>query len=298
MAIMIFAKLFSFYLLLSLPVQARVHDYQTARMKSTGGAGVGSILMNEAAVFNPASIAYFQESAIYIQKSDFRPQENSAEIPSRSKTDDNDTYGVIVADGKNGLAGALSYQAQQELPYFRKRFSTGFGHKFNDTSSAGFGYSFTHDYTDKDPKGEKHHQFTVGSTHVVNDNLTIGVAYFDPMATVPEDSRTQIGFQWFIKSFFALMADLGADYRRGMSETLVYRGALQLSFFQDFYIRAGIFDDNALGERGNGVGASWIGPKLQVDLAMKDSRPNGENPKSGVIPSDYTETTMALSYRF
>lgn len=298
MAMMIFAKLISFYILLTLTAHAKVHDYQTARMKSTGGAGVGSILMNEAAVFNPAPIAFFQESAIYLQKSDFRPQENSAEINGRLKSDDNDTFGVIVADGKNGIAGAFSYQSQEEAPFSRKRFSTGFGHKINDTSSAGFGYSFTHDYSNENTKGEKHHQFTAGSSHVVNDNLTLGIVYIDPLATVPEDSRAQFGFQWFIKSFIALMGDLGADYRRGMSETLVYRGAIQLSFFQDFYIRAGLFDDNALGEKGNGVGVSWIGPKLQIDISMKDSKPNGESPKAGVIPSDFTETTMALSYRF
>ncbi len=40
----------------------RVHDFETTRLKSTSGAGVGSILLEEAAVLNPASLSFFSIS--------------------------------------------------------------------------------------------------------------------------------------------------------------------------------------------------------------------------------------------
>ena len=301
---MIFAKIMSFYFLLaSLGLVdsncfARVHDYQTVRMKSTGGAGVGSLLLNETAIFNPAPIAFFKESSIYLDKSDFRPRTDTDSSIGRNTSNDNDTYGVIVADGSRDFAGALSYQQQEEFPFSRKRFSAGFGHKVKDSSSVGFGYRYTHDYSSADPEGTNKHQLIAGASHVLSDNLTMGVLYDDPTAMVKEDSRGYFGLQWFIQSYFAIVGDLGGDFRRGLSETLVYRGAFQFSVLDDFYIRAGIFDDYALGEKGNGIGASWVGPKLEIDLALKSSKPNGKSPKTGVIPSDFTDTSFALSYRF
>ena len=47
---------------------ARVRNFETARLKSTAGAGVGSVLMDESTILNPAPIAFFNVSSVYVAR--------------------------------------------------------------------------------------------------------------------------------------------------------------------------------------------------------------------------------------
>ncbi len=58
-----------FFLLATVTIHnfafARIHEYQTTRTKSVGGGGTGSVLLEESAFLNPASISFFQTSSIF-----------------------------------------------------------------------------------------------------------------------------------------------------------------------------------------------------------------------------------------
>ncbi|MBT3979956.1 MAG: hypothetical protein HOE90_01310 [Bacteriovoracaceae bacterium] len=292
----------SFLLFISGPIHAKVHDFETARLKSTAGSGVGSVLMNEAAILNPASISFFSFTSIYLQKHDLKLKgSGEANKITSQYGKKSDGLGVILADGKNAAKGALSYTIQQEGPYKRKRFSAGLGSMASKTSAVGAGYRYTVDediLLPTEKSKNKYHQFTMGAMHALGESLTVGLLYVDPLGKTPEDSRGYVGGQYFLKRFIALIGDVGADYRRGLSDTLVYRAALQLSFFKDFFVRAGLFDDKAMGERGNGIGISWVGPKLNIDVAMKTTKPNGSSVTTGTLAQKTQETIFGLSYRF
>jgi len=57
----------AFLLLMGHSSWAQIRDFQTARLNSSAGAGVASILCTEAALLNPASCAFFSGSSLSYQ---------------------------------------------------------------------------------------------------------------------------------------------------------------------------------------------------------------------------------------
>ena len=46
------------------------YNFETTRLKSTAGAGVASLLIDESTILNPAPMAFFNLASFYIQRSD------------------------------------------------------------------------------------------------------------------------------------------------------------------------------------------------------------------------------------
>jgi len=87
------------FLLISLNLSANTNfsTVQTTRLKSTGGAGVGSILMEEATFLNPAPIAFYNLSSVYLQKTG-TDNSNLDNSPFRNPESDQMTF--VASDGK------------------------------------------------------------------------------------------------------------------------------------------------------------------------------------------------------
>ncbi len=81
-----FNILFSLILthLLSLTIcHAKIRDFETTRLQSTSGAGVATILVNEASVLNPATIVFVPVSSFYYQNGN-----SKFEVPSPLRSAD------------------------------------------------------------------------------------------------------------------------------------------------------------------------------------------------------------------
>ncbi|MBF0367814.1 MAG: hypothetical protein HQK50_19760, partial [Oligoflexia bacterium] len=59
--------------------QKKIHDFETTYLQSTAGTGVGSLLMDESAILNPASISFFNLSSFYLQRTttDFKDDKST-----------------------------------------------------------------------------------------------------------------------------------------------------------------------------------------------------------------------------
>lgn len=277
---------------------AKVHDFETTRLKSTAGAGVGSILMDESTILNPAPIAFFNVSSIYLQKTkiDITPKDKKL----RSSYPESDLMGIIISDSNKNLSGSLSYQKQKEKYDERERLALSLASPIKGKSSLGLAYRFTKDKDSSDGKiytEDKYHQFLLGVTHAIKSYLTVGMVISQPHKIKALDNFAIVGFQYLFKDMISIMVDSGANYFENLSNTLLLRSALQLKIFQDFFLRFGMFRDRGKGERGNGVGLGWVGPRLVFDLAFKNTTVS-ENLDKKQPNDNIKETSFSLSYRF
>ena len=276
-------------------IRSRVHDYETTRQKSSGGAGVASILVNEATLLNPAPLAFFSNSSFYYQQGKTQyfgeelPPDYSQEFKSR---------GIIIADTKSNLKGALGYQDQQEGPNQRQRLSISLSSSMNKDSALGILYRRTTDQHGSSPE-DKYQQFAIGSTHVINESFSLGAVIVDPLKNKPEDVRAVIGAQYILKDILTLIFDIGGNYSADLAQSIILRGAFQLNFFNNFYLRAGLFEDNALKNKGSGFGLAWIGPKLVLETSFKTTRDFNDHDQNLLDRSlTMKETSLSLSYFF
>lgn len=300
---------FSFLLTASLIVFAmnshsKVREYETTRLKSTGGAGVGSILMNESAILNPAPIAFFSNSSVYYQKESYAYEGGT--ISQRglrnSYEEYSDSQGVIVADTKKHLKGAVAYTKQQEGYDKRERLSASLASVIGEKSSMGFLYrkteDDTYDFQNEDGILQKYEQLVIGVTHLIDESFSLGAVAIDPFQTVNGDTKAILGSQYIYKGILTLMLDIGADYTEDLAASRLYRAAVQFNAFSSFFLRAGVFEDRVLDERGSGFGLAWVGPKLVVEGGVKNINDLGL--KEDEVPSSdrITETSFSLSYFF
>lgn len=291
-----------FLLLVSSQVFARVHDFQTTRLKSTGGAGVGSVLMNESVVLNPAPLAVFNVSAATYQRDKLelknRSQSRNNAPNDFSKTSSNNAF--ILAEGTSKIKGAIGYFDQEEGLDSRKRISTAIASNFSEKTAFGINYKYTQDVSIAEwgNNEKKYHSMAVGISHFIDPSLTLGILVDDPTKTKDKNNLATIGIQYITKDFFTLMVDVGSDYKETLSDKLFYKVGAQLKVLGDFYVRTGVFNDKAKKEKGNGWGLGWIGPRFGAEFAMKNSKPLSD--PSPLLYSGETlkETVFSISYVF
>jgi len=283
----------------SVPVYSRIHQFQSTRLKSTAGAGVASILMDESTILNPAPMAFIQTSSIYLHKSggdiDTTSQDNTHAPKYKS-----DQLGVIISDSSNKICGSLSYFNQNEKHDSRKQFSFSMASTIGKTSAMGVSTKIIKDELSDDginKRKDNRTQFVAGVTHVVNKNFTLGIIANDPLKKSNRDTYGMMGVQYIINDFFAIMYDVGADYSKNLSGGLIQRGAIQMKILSDFYLRAGAFDNKILSEKGNGIGIGWVQPKLVIDLAFLNTTVM-ENELLFQRNEKIKETSFSLSYKF
>ncbi len=280
------------------PAHARVAEFQTTRLKSTGGAGVASFLVDEAPVLNPAPIAFFNMSSFYFQKGGTEVSNTSAantngdNVYNFAKSDD---MAIIASDSKGALKGTLGYIKQSQGDVISKQITGSLSSLVGKRSSMGFSYSLIKDEISGVKESSK--KFNVGVFHAVSPNFSIGMVAVNPFISTKKDTKGLVGLQYVFQDFISLMLDAGADYTKELSETTILRVGTQLKIYNDFFIRFGIFDDKSTKEKGSGAGIGWIQPRLNLEFAIKNTKVL-EDELLNQKKQDLKETSFSVSYRF
>jgi hypothetical protein len=284
------SKLSIFLIMFHFPLLAGAANFETARLFSTAGTGVGSILMDEATILNPAPLAFFNLTSVFVQKSFGNYTSGVDNSPLGGKEAEN--IAAIVSDAKGPLKGSVSFFKQTDGDIVRKRLSLAGAFPFGKKSSIGITARRTND---KHTFGEDtYYQFVIGAFHALNKYFNVGLIIVDPMQKMPEDVKAVVGTQLVYGDMISAMLDFGANWTRPLNETFLYRAAVQFMIFKDLYVRGGFYKDKGLNEKGNGVGAGWVSPKLALEVGMKNSEFSYNDDRV----DKKRETSFSVSYRF
>jgi len=261
--------------LLGQSAYAQIRDFQTSRLMSTAGAGVASILSTEAAILNPAASAFFNGSSFSYQsyRTSLQNKDEVRDTAPDKFPGTNRAQGAFIADHTGPVKGGVAYINQEENHYERERMVLHGAGAIGNATSMGFSYNYIQD---KYPPGVKdqhqiHHQLSAGLTHIIDEDTILGLVVIDPTRTTPGEERAIAGFQYSLADRFMIIGDIGAQYTKAVSEKYLWRGAVQLNIFSDFFLRAGQFYDNIIEQKGTGWGIGWIGPRFGVEFAQKYS---------------------------
>lgn len=258
---------------------AQIREFQTTRLMSTSGAGVGSILSTEAAVLNPAASAFFQGSSFSYQsyQTALKKENDTRNTLSNEFPRSNKSQGTFVADHNGPLKGGVAYLAQDENSFERNRMAMHVGAPMGTTTSMGVSYNYIQDKrpVGSRPRHKVHHQMSLGIIQIVDEKTILGLIIQDPTRTTPGEERAIGGFQYSMTDRFTLIGDIGTQFTQNVSKNYLWRGAVQINIFADFFARAGQFYDNVWEMKGTSWGVSWIGPRLGVEFAQKYSEQFG-----------------------
>lgn len=287
---------FSITLLICFDARSTIRDFETTRLQSTSGAGVASILVNEAAVLNPAPIVFVPVSAFYYQTGGSKLD---TEAPKRTKNfskGSNQMY--LLSDSSSQLKGTFSYQEQSENHFSRKRYTSSIANNSGKKTAFGVLYRYTVDTNTLLDEEKKYHQGTFGFTHIYSPDLSIGGILVDPFLSNNKDARVILGFQYSLTSNFYLIVDGGANFNDEPHNNTVSKGALQVNFFKDLFLRTGRFHDNASNLKGSSWGISWIGPRLTFEYAYKTSEVIKDNADYLYQDEQIIESSIAVAIVF
>jgi len=273
----------------------RIPSFETTRMKSTAGAGVASILMDEATYLNPATIAYYNQGGVLYQKAGIETTQSDS-----ANTEEFKSTSIIASDAKGLLGGSLSYNSIIYQGQEVKQFSSAFGRPIGKKSSFGVRYSHNVEETFNAAnrlEKQKFNFLNFGIAHVIDENLSLGFILEDAFNERPGTGRVLTGLQYVYGDFVSLMFDLGTDYRQNLSNSLLWKVGTQLRVFDDFFLRFGTFRDKGKAEKGSGAGIGWLQPRLVIELAVKNLD-YLENLELNQSSEQIKETSFSLSYRF
>lgn len=267
---------------------AKIHEYQTTRTKSVAGGGIGSVLLEESAFLNPASISFFQTSSIFAQRDNFTSTDNNnSSYPKKS------SMGFVLAQGDPALAGTFSYINQKEGNIERKRYGISMSSPIANASSLGFSVRDSKDVDTSTNTTTKYYQTVFGVTHIMSNNTTMGIVLYDPFKSKAHETKLLIGFQHNLFSYITGMFDVGADYNADeISKKTYLAAAVQIRVLDDFYLRAGGFNDKIRNEKGESYGIAWVQPKLAFEFAIKNTKD-----KSSATDLKNKETSFSISLR-
>lgn len=280
---------------------SQVSEFETTRMKSTGGAGVGSLLMDESTVLNPAPLAFFNSSALFYQRSSADIETSSTDQSRPFSSASSKSNAFIVSDSKGNLGGSISYINQEERGDERRTFGVSLASNVGKKSAFGVNYKFVKDTIQTDTglaQESDYKQAIFGVSHVISPSFSLGVVAIDPFQVRPNETKAIVGLQYVFEDFISLMLDAGADYNKKLDETTILRAAAQIKLYQDFFLRFGAYRDEFLGEEGSGFGIGWIQPRLTLEFALKNSSVESSKLASNDLVRDDKETSFSLAYRF
>jgi len=260
-----------------------IPDIETTRLKSAGGAGVGSILLNEAAIFNPASIVFHSSSSLYYHK-ETNVIKNQSDDRSQEYKDSGREL-LIISDTSSNVKGSFSVEQSKLNRDERFRLTSSGAASIGKATSIGFLLKYTEDNYDVSHKTFT--QLDMGLTHIVSEKLSIGSLLINPTHSTTQEPTLLIGVHYTLFGNMDLILDVGATYEDKPDENTLQRAALQLKVFDSLYLRTAKFHDKIQSTQGQAWGVSWIGPKLSIEYAFKSfSNINEEE--------EYQENTLAL----
>lgn len=267
-----------FTLLVTLPISnswAQIRDFQTTRLNATAGAGVASILSTEAAILNPASSAFFSGNSASYQriKTKLARKDDLRGVANNKFASRNESQGIFLSDHSTEVKGGMAYIQQQENNFRRERIILHGAVPMSQGASMGVSYNYIQDKLRRtsNHRHQTQHQLIVGTTYIIDPDTIIALIVQDPTRTTSGEERAIAGFQYNIASRLTLIGDVGAQFTKDVSEKYLWRAAVQINIFSDFFLRAGKFYDNVTEFKGTGLGVGWIGPRFGVEFAHKVS---------------------------
>lgn len=236
---------------------------------------MASILSTEAAILNPAASAFFDGSGFSYQsfRSSLRSKNELRNTTPDPYPKQNTSQGLFMADHSGPTKGGVAYITQKENKFERERMVAHAAAAINQNTSMGVSYNYIKDTLPAGLSGRHkiEHQASVGLTHIIDEDTILGLVVIDPTRTSPGEERAIAGFQYDIADRFTLIGDVGTQYTKNTSKKYLWRAAVQLNVFSDFFVRVGQFYDNVYEFKGTGWGASWIGPRFGVEFSQKFS---------------------------
>ena len=272
---------------------AKIHEFETTHSKSIAGTGVAGIYMEESAFLNPASLAFFQQGDVYFQRDILQIKDKDGNIIQKPKN-----TGIVMADGNPSLSGSLSYVHQEEENLKRSRWGLTMSSPLSQNSAFGVSVRKTKDEDIIKNVKSSYYQTVFGVTHAIDPRTSLGIVAYDAFNSKGDETKAILGLQHIFVDYITVAMDFGGDYNSDeISDTLLYRGGVQVKVLNDFLLRFGAFNDKSRQEKGNGFGLAWIQPRLAFEFAMK-------NIKQGAIlainknESKIRETSFGISLRF
>ena len=272
---------------------AKMHEFETTHLKSAGSTGVAGIFMEESAFLNPASLAFFNQGSAYFQRDMPEFKDAAGNVVQKPKN-----TGVVLADGNPSLSGSLSYVHQEEGVMKRSRWGLSTSSPLSKQSA--FGASIRKTKDENTISGDKidYYQTVFGVTHAIDAQTSLGIVAYDAFDSKGDATKAYVGFQRAFVDYVTLSFDLGANWKaEEISDSLLYRGAVQVRVLNDFYLRFGAFKDKEREEKGNGMGLAWIQPKLAFEFALKNTKQD-PNPVLARAESKIKEASFSVSLRF
>jgi len=260
---------------------AQIRDFQTTRLNSTAGTGVASVLSTEAALLNPSVSAFFEGNT-----SSYQQNSTSLSNKSSDRTANGDHFskrnrsmGAFMSDHSGPVKGGIAYIDQNENDFKRNRLVAHGAAPMGPNSAMGVSYNYLLDKKPDtySPRHTVNHEVTVGISHIIDEKTLLGLVVVDATRTLKDQERVLAGFQYSVADRFVILGDVGMQYTKSISQKHLWRAAIQINIFSDFFIRAGKFYDKTTHFQGTGWGASWIGPRFGVEFAQKISEQFGEN---------------------
>lgn len=285
-------SLFIFIHIISV-AQAKINEIETTRLMSTAGAGIGAILMDESTILNPAPLAFFSMSSIYFQKGNTSAKVDGNTSDSLS---DSDQLSFIASDSSSNLSGSIGYFKQSNnLGEDRKTWSFAAASPVTKSSSFGVNYQMQKEAVLENGEivNKSYKISNMGFFHALDQKFSFGVLATDVFANKSARSKAFLGTQYVYDNMISLMVDVGTIYKEDLAENMISRAALQVKFYNDFFLRFGAKEDKSEKTRGNGIGIGWVQPKLVVDLALANEKQN-----IGSIPTVDRTTSFSLAYKF
>ncbi len=276
---------------------AKVRPFETTHLKATSGAGVGSLLIDESSILNPASIAFYNTSSFYFSRTGSEVT-RSSNTNYENRKDGNTAF--ILSDSKGKTAGSLSYIQQTFLESKRKTMAASMAYPVGNYTSLGTTYKIIKEENNLNSENFnaiKYNEFIIGVSHVVSPNVTMGLVVNNPLDNKYAQRLAKIGFQYTFNGFISLIGDAGSDYKQTLSDNLIYNIASQFKIFESVFLRVGTFRDKLNLERGDGLGLSWVQPKLVLEFALKNTKVE-KSPERDQEGSSIKESSFSLAYKF
>jgi predicted enzyme related to lactoylglutathione lyase len=272
---------------------AKMHEFETTHIKGQAGTGVSGLFMEEAAFLNPASLSFFNAGDVYVQRDMLQIKDAAGNILQKHKN-----TGVVLADGNASVSGSLSYVKQDEGMLSRKRWGLSTSTLLDPKNALGVSIRKTKDEDLLAGTSIDYYQTVFGLTHALDQQTSLGLVAYDAFNSKGKATKAILGVQHAFVDAITVALDFGGNYKADdISNTLLYRGSLQVRVLDDFYIRFGAFDDKEQEEKGNAFGVGWISPKLALEFALKQTKQKA-SPALVRNETKLKETSFGLSYRF
>lgn len=271
-----------------------MHEFETTHLKSQAGTGISGLFMEESAFLNPAGLAFFRNANVYVQRDMVQVKDSAGNIIQKPKN-----TGVVASDGNASLSGSVSYVFQEEGVLKRKRWGITTSAPLNEKSAFGVSFRKTKDENTLTNTSEDYYQTVFGITHAIDQQTSLGLVAYDAFNSAGDATKAILGVQRVFVDYITLAFDMGGNYKADqISDTLLYRGSVQVRVLDDFYLRFGAFNDKELEEKGNAFGLAWISPKLGFEFALKNTTQKASVAKQRLAETKLRDASFGVSLRF